>query len=155
MWTEERTDRMKAMWLGGCSAGVIARELGEGVSRSAVCGKAHRLGLMGRGKTTKTVPRKAMRNRIQSLRVVDGLPPEPPKPAAPALMLPLPKLTTTTCRFPMEGRGADTLFCGHVCTDGGSYCAHHHRIVYRAPEKRERKQAQSIAIARAFERWAA
>ena len=43
-WTEERIDRLKAMWAEGSTASQIADELG-GVSRNAVIGKAHRLGL--------------------------------------------------------------------------------------------------------------
>lgn len=43
-WTAERIEILKKMWAEGCSASEIARELG-GVSRNAVIGKAHRLGL--------------------------------------------------------------------------------------------------------------
>jgi GcrA cell cycle regulator len=46
-WTEERIDRLKAMWTEGATASQIADELG-GVSRNAVIGKAHRLGLEAR-----------------------------------------------------------------------------------------------------------
>ena len=47
-WTEERVERLSTMWLEGRSASQIAAELGEGVSRNAVIGKVHRLGLSGR-----------------------------------------------------------------------------------------------------------
>jgi GcrA cell cycle regulator len=47
-WTDERVERLSALWLGGRSASQIAAELGEGVSRNAVIGKVHRLGLSGR-----------------------------------------------------------------------------------------------------------
>ena len=43
-WTEERIERLKKMWHDGATASQIADELG-GVSRNAVIGKAHRLGL--------------------------------------------------------------------------------------------------------------
>ena len=43
-WTEERIERLKKMWHDGATASQIAEELG-GVSRNAVIGKAHRLGL--------------------------------------------------------------------------------------------------------------
>jgi GcrA cell cycle regulator len=43
-WTEERIERLKKMWHEGATASQIADELG-GVSRNAVIGKAHRLGL--------------------------------------------------------------------------------------------------------------
>ncbi|MBE7219728.1 MAG: GcrA cell cycle regulator, partial [Caulobacteraceae bacterium] len=44
-WTEERVERLSTLWLEGRSASQIAAELGEGVSRNAVIGKVHRLGL--------------------------------------------------------------------------------------------------------------
>ena len=51
-WTEERIDRLKAMWTKGATASQIADELG-GVSRNAVIGKAHRLGLESRPSPVK------------------------------------------------------------------------------------------------------
>lgn len=51
-WTEERIERLKAMWHEGATASQIADELG-GVSRNAVIGKAHRLGLEARPSPVK------------------------------------------------------------------------------------------------------
>ncbi|MCH8615049.1 GcrA cell cycle regulator [Sphingomonas sp. SM33] len=51
-WTEERIERLKAMWTEGSTASQIADELG-GVSRNAVIGKAHRLGLEARPSPVK------------------------------------------------------------------------------------------------------
>ena len=51
-WTDERIDRLKAMWANGATASQIADELG-GVSRNAVIGKAHRLGLEQRPSPVK------------------------------------------------------------------------------------------------------
>ena len=51
-WTEERIDRLKAMWTKGATASQIAEDLG-GVSRNAVIGKAHRLGLESRPSPVK------------------------------------------------------------------------------------------------------
>jgi GcrA cell cycle regulator len=47
-WTDDRVERLSTLWLEGRSASQIAAELGEGVSRNAVIGKVHRLGLSGR-----------------------------------------------------------------------------------------------------------
>ncbi|MEO1329166.1 MAG: GcrA family cell cycle regulator [Pseudomonadota bacterium] len=47
-WTEERVERLKVLWSEGLTASQIAQELGEGVSRNAVIGKVHRLGLSTR-----------------------------------------------------------------------------------------------------------
>lgn len=61
-WTDERVETLKKMWGEGQSASQIAKELG-GVTRNAVIGKVHRLGLSNRatgGKTeTKAAPKKA------------------------------------------------------------------------------------------------
>jgi GcrA cell cycle regulator len=51
-WTEERIDTLKKMWDSGLTATQIAEELG-GVSRNAVIGKAHRLGLPARPSPVK------------------------------------------------------------------------------------------------------
>jgi GcrA cell cycle regulator len=51
-WTDERIERLKAMWAEGKTASAIADDLG-GVSRNAVIGKAHRLGLDSRPSPVK------------------------------------------------------------------------------------------------------
>ncbi len=56
-WTEERIERLKSMWAEGATASQIAEDLG-GVSRNAVIGKAHRLGLEQRPSPVKAVEEK-------------------------------------------------------------------------------------------------
>ena len=51
-WTDERIERLRTMWAKGATASQIADELG-GVSRNAVIGKAHRLGLEQRPSPVK------------------------------------------------------------------------------------------------------
>lgn len=51
-WTDERIDQLKELWSKGMTASQIADELG-GVSRNAVIGKAHRLGLQSRPSPVK------------------------------------------------------------------------------------------------------
>jgi len=60
-WTDERIDKLREMWERGMTASQIADELG-GVSRNAVIGKAHRLGLQARPspvKATEAAPKPA------------------------------------------------------------------------------------------------
>ena len=57
-WTDERIDQLKTMWDKGLTASQIAEELG-GVSRNAVIGKAHRLGLKSRPSPVKSGDAKA------------------------------------------------------------------------------------------------
>ncbi|MEQ9695787.1 GcrA family cell cycle regulator [Shimia sp. SDUM112013] len=72
-WTDERVELLKKMWGEGQSASQIAKELG-GVTRNAVIGKVHRLGLSNRN-TTKA----------------DAKPKADPKPKAAAKPKPAPK----------------------------------------------------------------
>ncbi|MBN9443778.1 MAG: GcrA family cell cycle regulator [Bosea sp. (in: a-proteobacteria)] len=64
-WTDERVELLKKLWSDGLSASQIAAELGN-VTRNAVIGKVHRLGLSGRAKSAaapaaprNAAPRKA------------------------------------------------------------------------------------------------
>ena len=51
-WTDERVELLKKLWQDGLSASQIAKQLG-GVTRNAVIGKVHRLGLSGRAAPSK------------------------------------------------------------------------------------------------------
>ncbi|AUH32475.1 GcrA family cell cycle regulator [Paracoccus tegillarcae] len=57
-WTDERVETLKRMWGEGQSASAIAKELG-GVTRNAVIGKVHRLGLSNRNEEAEAAPAKA------------------------------------------------------------------------------------------------
>jgi GcrA cell cycle regulator len=74
-WTDDRIERLKKMWHDGATASQIADELG-GVSRNAVIGKAHRLGLEQRPSPVKPGEEKEARK---------------PAPAAPAAKTAAPK----------------------------------------------------------------
>lgn len=56
-WTDERVETLKKMWGEGQSASQIAKELG-GVTRNAVIGKVHRLGLSNRAGSSAPAPEK-------------------------------------------------------------------------------------------------
>jgi GcrA cell cycle regulator len=73
-WTEERIERLKKMWHDGATASQIADELG-GVSRNAVIGKAHRLGLEQRPPPVKAGEEKDSKKAAPAA--------VPPKSAAP------------------------------------------------------------------------
>ena len=110
-WTDERVETLKKMWAEGQSASQIAKELG-GVTRNAVIGKVHRLGLSNRvgpgGKDEDEVEEAAVVAPVRPepvvVRPVAPEPvraAEPPRPAerpapapaaaaAPAPMLPIP-----------------------------------------------------------------
>ena len=53
-WTDERIAMLKTLWEEGRSASQIAELMGESLSRNAVIGKAHRLGLASRPSPLKS-----------------------------------------------------------------------------------------------------
>lgn len=53
-WSDERVDLLKNLWAQGVSASNIAARLGGEISRNAVLGKVHRMGIVVRGQRTKT-----------------------------------------------------------------------------------------------------
>jgi GcrA cell cycle regulator len=94
-WTDERIDRLKALWSKGMTASHIADDLG-GVSRNAVIGKAHRLGLQSRPspvKPNEPAPKAKAKAKPESDPPFETGPaaaaPEPPP--APAAAQPEPK----------------------------------------------------------------
>ncbi len=83
-WTEDRIERLKKMWHEGATASQIADELG-GVSRNAVIGKAHRLGLEQRPSPVKPGDEKDAKKPAPASAAPKPAPkPEAPKPAAAA-----------------------------------------------------------------------
>ena len=88
-WTDERIEQLRSMWEKGLTASQIADELG-GVSRNAVIGKAHRLGLKSRPSPVKATEKAA----------------KPAKPAAPAAPKPAPAAATVRPAAPAAPRPA-------------------------------------------------
>ncbi|MEL6485590.1 MAG: GcrA family cell cycle regulator [Pseudomonadota bacterium] len=81
-WTDERIATLKKMWEGGATASQIAEELG-GVSRNAVIGKAHRLGLKSRPSPVKANEKKKAAKKAAASKLAAKKPAESaPKPAA-------------------------------------------------------------------------
>jgi GcrA cell cycle regulator len=83
-WTDERIATLKKMWEGGATASQIADELG-GVSRNAVIGKAHRLGLKSRPS-----PVKANDEKPEPKKAAIASPKPAPKKPAPQAAPPRP-----------------------------------------------------------------
>jgi len=89
-WTEERTATLKRLWEGGSTATEIAKELGD-VSRNAVIGKAHRLGLKSRPSPVKTGEKKKAAPKAKAAPKKKATPTPNPAPApAPAAARPAP-----------------------------------------------------------------
>lgn len=85
-WTDERIEKLTKMWEGGSTASQIAEELG-GVSRNAVIGKAHRLGLKARPSPVKANEKTEAASPAPAAKPVkaEAVPrPAAPRPAAEA-----------------------------------------------------------------------
>ncbi|UPT99329.1 GcrA family cell cycle regulator [Bradyrhizobium barranii subsp. apii] len=65
-WSDDRVEQLKKLWEAGLSASRIAAELGSDISRNAVIGKIHRLGLSGRTKGHETKARRSRTPRPSS-----------------------------------------------------------------------------------------
>lgn len=165
-WTEERVELLRKLWTEGLSASQIAAELG-GVTRNAVIGKVHRIGLSGRPKNAsshaavrqkrtasrpnshakpgRAQPRTAMGEQAEAAAPASQPPraPQPtdvPKPEF--LMLDLLELTEHHCKFPLgDPQEAGFGFCGAPAKDGETYCAYHCRIAYQPAADRRRDRS--------------
>ena len=74
-WTDERVETLKKMWNEGQSASQIAKELG-GVTRNAVIGKVHRLGLSNRPTDSEVEAAAAAAAKPEPAPVVEATPVE-------------------------------------------------------------------------------
>lgn len=157
-WGPEKIALLAKLWGDGLSASDIASELPGNLTRSAVLGKVHRLGLKKRKQcaaTPRTRKRRGespleakLRRRamLKSQRVpwIDA----EPLPAEDPTLIPLEQrktfaeLENTHCRFPYGDPGtADFFFCGAHganASAGTPYCAGHRRVAYTpAPDRRK------------------
>ena len=87
-WTDERVELLKKMWGEGQSASQIAKELG-GVTRNAVIGKVHRLGLSNRA--TGNTPAKAEAKEKPAAAPKAAAKPKPAPKTEPARPAPPPQ----------------------------------------------------------------
>lgn len=145
IWTDDRVETLSKLWRDGQSASQIARSLGHGVTRNAVIGKIHRLGLSGRAAPRlpgagRPDQRRERRGRLPCRSApVRALPPSPPP--APDLPLPTTGLASVVsvgwrqCRWPMgDPLGDDFCLCGRPAVRG-AYCAPHGALAYKATER--------------------
>ena len=118
IWTDEKTEQLKAMWAEGASASAIGREIG--VSKNSVIGKARRLSLEARPspivrvkKKKPRVPKPKVRERARISDVI--------------------QLTSQMCRWPFGNPDEeDFYFCGRTVALGKPYCEEHCSIAYVA-----------------------
>ncbi|WP_294313444.1 GcrA family cell cycle regulator [uncultured Sphingomonas sp.] len=109
-WTDERIDTLKTMWEAGQTASQIAEALG-GVSRNAVIGKAHRLGLQSRPSPVKPNEPAAAPAPVPAApepEPVVAAPPAPPPPAPKPTPAPEPVIAAADVRDDEDEDDDDT-----------------------------------------------
>lgn len=173
-WTDDRVDLLKKLWSEGLSASQIAGRLG-GVTRNAVIGKVHRLGLSGRATTSRM---KSIRPRVRAntARRAQQRPnfrqlgnpafrnlyqgdAEPFVPAPEEIDIPLAErknlqdLTESDCRWPIgDPQHDDFHFCNRSKVPGLPYCEFHAKRAFQPPQARRRnapaKPEQTPALAK-------
>jgi GcrA cell cycle regulator len=125
-WTDERIEALRTHWDAGLSASQIAEKLGEGVTRNAVIGKAHRLGLKSRPSPVKSEPAqaKAAKPKAKAKAKASG-------------KVSLLELTERICKWPIgHPTDADFHFCGKPSKAGFPYCDEHCEVAYQAQAPR-------------------
>lgn len=158
-WTDERVSLLRKLWTEGLSASQIAKQLG-GVTRNAVIGKVHRLGLAGRATPSRPAkrpvrvarPRPAANPSAPRLRnplAIGGatvpsviIPHLEPLPLDDGTNVTVLTLTDRMCKFPIgDPTDTDFAFCGRdVCS--GPYCTDHARLAYQPSQSRRRRTEQ-------------
>jgi len=155
-WTDERVETLKKLWMDGLSASQIAKQLG-GVTRNAVIGKVHRLGLSGRA-TPSHPSRPAFKaprppRPISSQPRTRALEPRPhhvPAPRAePFVELPGTATVLTLgahmCKWPIGDPASDDFtFCGRRAVDEAPYCVDHARVAYAPPQGKKKTSVAEL-----------
>lgn len=149
-WTDQRIDLLKDLWADGLSASHIALKLG-GVTRSAVIGKVHRLGLPGRATISRAArrpstlalfpagfpeykphKRKAVKFIVRKKPSIAPMRSLPELGSPPEGLTTLADLTQRICHWPMGDPKEDGFhFCGRRKSSGTPYCGHHAAVAYR------------------------
>jgi GcrA cell cycle regulator len=158
-WTDERVEMLKKLWQDGLSASQIAKQLG-GVTRNAVIGKVHRLGLSGRAAPSK--PARTVFKAPRPARPVAAAPSAPRRIAEPvAVQQPQPApvryvdespgmatvltLGAHMCKWPIGDPSLDSFtFCGRRSGEG-PYCHEHSQIAYQPAQAKKKSSASDLA----------
>jgi len=168
-WTDERIEQLKQHWMEGKSASQIAGLLGHGLSRNAVIGKVHRLGLAGRAKSpglasarprpsasspaahraaaprpVMTAPR--MTRGATALAIAPRALEEAEPEAFVSVVVPMSlrvtivELKEAMCRWPLgDPASAEFRYCGSHAASG-PYCAYHGSLAYQPALERRRER---------------
>lgn len=164
-WNDDAITQLRSLWTEGHSTAEIGRRMG--ISKNAVVGKAHRLGLVARPSPIRrdpaagTAPRPALPRRVSgpTLPPLSAVPPTAPLPSLPAAAPPparpaarppaAPPLQAVpsrpaprrmmACCWPIGEPGMPGFhFCDAEALAGKPYCAEHAQLAYvKVRDRRE------------------
>ena len=173
-WTDERVELLKQLWIDGRSASQISTQLGHGVTRNAVIGKVHRLGLSGRVKSSapasprirqrpaaSSSPRPSMQ-RSSTMRPVSrgntalALALDPMGEMQPvfyedvvvpmSVRVTIVDLKEAMCRWPLgDPTTPEFRYCGSPSPGTGPYCGYHGKLAYQPAQDRRRDRDRRAA----------
>jgi GcrA cell cycle regulator len=141
-WTDERIEQLKSLWTDGLSASRIAKMMG-GISRNAVIGKVHRLGLAGRACAPRgerirvAAPHKHARVHVPPPPVIE----EEPIVLEDGHFATVLTISDRMCRWPIgDPSDSEFHFCGRNPKSGSPYCEAHARKAYQPQQLRPEKR---------------
>lgn len=152
-WTDDRLLMLGGLWAAGHSGAEIARRMG--ITRNAVVGKAHRLGLPARpspiirGNTPYQVQAREARAQRAAQRELAKVPKPVVVPPTVAAQAPRPVRIGPCgeCQWPTTVNGRHLMLCDAPCARGKPYCsAHLHEGTSGRPQLGERSQAKLAAV---------
>jgi GcrA cell cycle regulator len=143
-WSNDKVEELRRLWGQGQTASRIAELLG-GVTRNAVIGKAHRLGLRGRPspiRRDENAPFVRVSRPSQPAQPAEEAMAEPvpqpvaerpaPAPVQPAAQAKTPQAGGRSCSWPMgDPKQPGFHFCGQEALAGRPYCAAHCSMAYQ------------------------
>ncbi len=173
-WTDERVEQLRQAWTEGKSASQIANLLGHGLTRNAVIGKVHRLGLAGRAKAAGATgtparsspsqqsvrqvvsPRSAPAARMvrgatalatQPQTVIDAEPQKIESVVLPmSVRVTIVELKEAMCRWPLgDPTSPEFRYCGSP-SHAGPYCIYHGGLAYQPADSRRRDRDRRLSL---------
>jgi GcrA cell cycle regulator len=142
IWTDPQVEMLSRLWTEGMTAHEIADLLGDGVTRNAVIGKIHRLGLVGIDKdgthaATVAAPESSTPGDDAATPVAVATVKTPPLVKTAVTIA---DLSEGMCRWPAdESPAGEFRYCGQPTVGTAPYCAGHSKLAYQPTKPIRRK----------------
>jgi GcrA cell cycle regulator len=154
-WSDDRIEQLKSLWHEGLSASQVANTLGN-VTRNAVLGKLHRLGLLAESAGTRPARPRSTALRCRAPRVAKLALPVPvaepdPFTFADGSFATVVTVSDRMCRWPIgDPKARGFHFCGHAPKAGSRYCEAHTQRAHQPAKAKHNRKIRHIAAAGAW-----